>query len=62
MNFGGGNPGGHATLVGRHAYGFSVPQRDWVTQAQHPVGEVALVIARFLGTLGGDRRELRIAR
>ncbi len=33
VNVGGGNPGGHGTLVGRYAYGFSVPQRSWVTIA-----------------------------
>ena len=33
VNVGGGNPGGHGTLVGRYAYGFSVPARSWVTIA-----------------------------
>ena len=33
VNVAGGNPGGHGTLVGRYAYGFSVPGRSWVTIA-----------------------------
>ncbi len=32
-NVGGGNPGSPGTWVGRHAYGFSVPARNWVTIA-----------------------------
>ncbi len=31
VNIGGDNPGAHATQVGRYNYGFSVPQRNWVT-------------------------------
>jgi len=33
VNVGGDNPGAHGTLVGRYAYGFSVPGRSWVTIA-----------------------------